>query len=525
MLLVLPLQEIFKPTHRQGSGHGDGVMRILDDAWCNRCCLTKHSEAPALDPSHAFKLSPCAALGFCYHEGEGLKAHRLHSNMAALLKPYLQAVRQKRKSSTDYVAPADLKKRKPIYPEARKALDSGFLVMRLAAGPLFAPSGDIEQETDSHSNWGSVAKRLLAITDEESPSRWQESHWLHVGYMNHSTRMFSVLQMDMLQENVPGDGRVKLSGLHDGQIKAFRSIEFFKEHLDFEQIWRVKLYKISSTSEMLGAREMMPRNVEARPYDEVPEFICWHGWSTERIRMPSAPSGSHGGGQGDQGQASSSSRGRQPAPRLQPQLVSERSVAGENPDIEQNLELLDRASQADEDAVDLPSDASVVDEGNAEELGQRRLDEVAADGADAPPPPAADPEGRAKAAPRRGGGRTGQEILRFTVPSGSIVWYAHSQDMTAFCSTPGHLECRKTRTARAGIRPGQGRPLGFLMAWLEKGHEHADQQAHVHRCRVTHQERRDGRLLLMQQDGWQEIANKERPQRGDEREEEPERFS
>ena len=63
------------------------------------------------------------------------------------------------------------------------------------------------------------------------------------------------------------------------------------------------------------------------------------------------------------------------------------------------------------------------------------------------------------------------------------------------------------------------------MAWLEKGHEHADQQAHVHRCRVTHQERRDGRLLLMQQDGWQEIANKERPQRGDEREEEPERFS
>ena len=135
VLLVLPLQEIFKPTHRQGSGHGDGVMRILDDAWCNRCCLTKHSEAPALDPSHAFKLSPCAALGFCYHEGEGLKAHRLHSNMAALLKPYLQAVRQKRKSSTDYVAPADLKKRKPIYPEARKALDSGFLVMRLAAGP------------------------------------------------------------------------------------------------------------------------------------------------------------------------------------------------------------------------------------------------------------------------------------------------------------------------------------------------------------------------------------------------------
>ena len=131
-LSSLLLQEIFKPTHRQGSGHGDGVMRLLDEAWCKRCCLTKHSEAPALDSFHAFKLSPCAALGFCYHEGEGLKAHRLHTNMAALLKPYLQAVRQKRKSSTDYVAPADLKKRKPVYPEPRKALDSGFLVMHVS---------------------------------------------------------------------------------------------------------------------------------------------------------------------------------------------------------------------------------------------------------------------------------------------------------------------------------------------------------------------------------------------------------
>ena len=270
----------------------------------------------------------------------------------------------------------------------------------------------------------------------------------------------------------------------------------------------------------------MPRAVDARPYDEVPEFICWHGWSTERLRMPSAPSGSHGGGQGNQEQASSSSRGRQPPSRLQP---SEGSVAGENPgdarNIEENLELLDRASQAEEDAVDLPSDASVVDEGNAAELGQRHLDEAAADGADAPPPPAAHPEGHAKAAPRRGGGRTGQETLRFAAPSGSIVWYAHSQDMTAFCSAPGHVECRKTRTARPGIRPGQGRPLGFLMAWLEKGHEHVDQQSHVHHCRVTHEERRDGRLLLMQQAGWEEIANKERPQRGDEPEEEPARFS
>ena len=46
--------------------------------------------------------------------------------------------------------------------------------------------------------------------------------------------------------------------------------------------------------------------------------------------------------------------------------------------------------------------------------------------------------------------------------------------MVAQCKDLRHPHCCKTRTTRGGSRLAQGRPLGFLGAWLEAG-----RQAHV----------------------------------------------
>ena len=72
------------------------------------------------------------------------------------------------------------------------------------------------------------------------------------------------------------------------------------------------------------------------------------------------------------------------------------------------------------------------------------------------------------------------------VANGRIAWYENKAAFEAKCTVPEHNvggTCKLTRSgmlrkrSRDGVPLG-GRPLGFLMAWLESAHECPDKQSH-----------------------------------------------
>ena len=537
---------MFKPTCRQFARHGLGVNTDLDEAWKERCVLTEHVRAPALDSSHAFRASTCCQLCFCVHQGEGLKAFRMHTNIVQLLKPHIQAIRRKRKNVGE-MQPAEAKKSKPQHPEARRLLDRAMLVLRLhaATADRTATSENAADAAGSgaSTSWNMAAQRILALADETELLGPTQEFWLHIGYMNHNSKVFTALPLDKDAACGVHADMVKLVA-SDQNVRAYRLFEFLKDHIDFEQVWRMSLYKISSTSELLTPGEFQPSFVHASCYPEVPEMVCWHGWS----RKESFHAGRGGGG--GSGPGGGPGRGSA-APGRSAGRPGEADHGGGVGDIfppgadeAQNMALRDEAEHqsASEAASDLedwpPSDASVADAEGIEQAGPDAVPifpglDAAASSSDARVPgpdvheaEAVPPAARATGGRAGGGGRSGEEIIRLDVTGGRLVYYAESQDLKVFCTNAGHLNCEKKRTVKPGGRKGQGRPIGFLLAWLACADSFEDARKHVHNCKPTLAQRKEARENFKTVSGWQALADKERERRVEEGEpEEPPLFT
>ena len=111
-------------------------------------------------------------------------------------------------------------------------------------------------------------------------------------------------------------------------------------------------------------------------------------------------------------------------------------------------------------------------------VGDELWDEIQRDFADADALGADGVEARAAPALARGVGDV------FELPGlGDIRYYADRSVLQAKCANPLHGDCRITRTTKphpsnAGVhtaRGGQGRPLGFLTAWLQSQFDFRDQ--------------------------------------------------
>jgi len=104
---------------------------------------------------------------------------------------------------------------------------------------------------------------------------------------------------------------------------------------------------------------------------------------------------------------------------------------------------------------------------------------------------------------------------------GRRICYYRNGDFTAYCGDPNHgIDCNKSRTSHSGHRRSQGRPLGFLLAWIMQGDEHAARHDHVHFSRApSKRSRKYARALLMTFYGADLIAELERPKRDDESDE------
>lgn len=122
---------------------------------------------------------------------------------------------------------------------------------------------------------------------------------------------------------------------------------------------------------------------------------------------------------------------------------------------------------------------------------------------------------------RMGGSQTSpgdaEQVLHYSVPGGELRYYPASQRFAAHCENPLHGVCRREKVATGGLRPAQGRPLGYLVAWLER----ADYQTHRDHLVCTKfislAERQAARLKLEEAIGANsELFAMERPRRSGE---------
>ena len=103
---------------------------------------------------------------------------------------------------------------------------------------------------------------------------------------------------------------------------------------------------------------------------------------------------------------------------------------------------------------------------------------------------------------------------------GELVWNDAKTSLNAHCSNAAHCttsHCHTDRVLTDGRRAGQGRPVGFLLAWLFEHAEHATKNLHQDLKKTLGQaagwqKRRDARAWARAQGGTcDELFGIERP--------------
>ena len=90
------------------------------------------------------------------------------------------------------------------------------------------------------------------------------------------------------------------------------------------------------------------------------------------------------------------------------------------------------------------------------------------------------------------------------------------KEVYATCRAPGHGSCIKTKTAKPGPKIGQGRPLGYLAAWLKAGPSFVGSKADHMKYIPSFDERRAARRGVAHIPGVRTLFEAERVPEGDE---------
>lgn len=112
-------------------------------------------------------------------------------------------------------------------------------------------------------------------------------------------------------------------------------------------------------------------------------------------------------------------------------------------------------------------------------------------------------------------GPKGKAAFVMHVEGGKLSYYSGGQlNVCAECRNPTHARCVMTRKMVGGRKVGQGRPLGFLLAWLAKSATVATKDEHWSlACRPTFAERKAARdaFKLLPDDDAKGLLAGERP--------------
>ena len=426
-------------------------------------CEASAAEAPR-------KATPCCGLGVCVCEGHNKLAYHCMVRLVKALKR---------------LAPRGDE-------QARGELTQGFVCLKL----------QMRRQIQSRTGWSALAEdpdeSEHMHTAEAEPSKW-----IHIGlqYLKPYRPTFQVLEL--LDQPAPAKARLQQSGVFKTAFQLARD-------LDLTQSWSVEKWVVISTGApvvQLDARHCL---VSQRPQEAE---VFWpppprkRRAPTRAQRRPKRRASQLGGeeleGPSEAGPAQGPAQPPGDADReqeeveesMQPDSMELDSLSTPDEEsedltegVEEMLAVLEeqvlqqqRLQPADEgDAVpdeDMHSEGADDDSQPGEEQ-PTILEEAAADTAAEPAPTGPPPPVEANRPPSVAGERRQPDAYQMLgmrlpaevtleVPGGRVTYYRLGQ-FTATC-TSGHGRCVMTRSALPGRRVCQGRPLGFLVKWLEQG--------------------------------------------------------
>lgn len=314
---------------------------------------------------------------------------------------------------------------------------------------------------------------------------------------------------------------------------------------DLRLQWHLRFYELVGSDTRLR-RAFCPGVLEARPIEDMESVCVWRGAVAERparrLRRALADADGSDGERGDvesdsaadagsSASASSVASGGSDAgfdagaeaeaaaiadDPLEEKILAELEANRIAEDKRSSSEVGDSSGYTSADYVSVPSE----DIGSAESLVSCGSTPPSSDGdgggvLDRQPhrPVIRDP-GMARESLSLSAYREGQ-----CVSSACIRYNQSNQEFYAVCPVPSHGRCIATRTVRSGVRPAQGRPLGFLAAWVLQAEGCTDKSEHLRRCRPSKEARRVARRALHHEDQAEVAATfvgYERARRADE---------
>ena len=553
--VLLEIQEVFKPTENQYSGHGKGLMSSSEESWDQRHRLRFEADKTNMDHSSSWKPTLCFALGFCVCEGVGKQALFFHQNIISLLKPFVKARRQKKSEMTQEELLRPKAKTKSEKPKSRILMETGFLVMHLHTDDLDTAHANAESKSDDEE---SVSCQWLAFAASRSQpidsTREAKSHFLHISYTNYQTWHFSVTPLLPADDIAIREGNLEIQVRVPDPMAFQMSIPFFAKHIALEKSWRMTLYQLQSTSASVPQCEMSPNEFKITKHDAVPKMQIWkgsaaeaenrknHADKSEAASKRQRRGGNTAAGHKDHTERTVKTLSLRPASKQkaraavlnQPQFAEIEDHPIENPflldDVGGSGSELDEDTDQQEDRIiawlddfpnesiddvpefhgsGLPSSSSGVQQPSSSSSGAQQ--------------PASSSQAQAlvseTAAPAHPTDTVSVSKPRtFTEKSieipgvGEIHMYPNSNNMVAFCRRHTS-DCRKSKTLKpSSTNPSQGRPIGYLTAWLLDGRNHDSSVSHKSLFTPSHQERLEGRRVFQSAPGSDAFARFERPQ-------------
>lgn len=374
----------------------------------------------------------------------------------------------------------------------------------------------------------------------------EQREYFHVSLHYSSPFGMTLTKLRPLQPSCPSMSEVIMM-----QPELHIQTKSLDEHAPFYDLWdvldesdlrrrmEVTLYELSDSARVLG-KPFRPASLEMRRLSAT-EACLWKGSSVERVPRRRKPKPAQSGQQADSDNSddmggdvgnmlqygscngSGSSDNSDEAPSDEdPEFpigagfgfIGNADMDGDATAHDLGDPLLNEAWSANEDPSiachdGASSDSSSTSGYQSSEYRSVRSSELASCGSS----PSSGDEDSANDFERPDQARVGEDDLAprqgqdglsvfngsVLVSTGCLKFNPSNMEFYAKCPCEGHGRCIATRTVKSGRRPWQGRPLGFLSAWVSAASSCADKAAHMAFV-PTYEERRAARRDLHKQE-------------------------
>ena len=471
------------------------------------------------------KTTLCQKYGFCICSGEGLNIYKLRNRLLQLLKRQV---------------PRHSKERK-------KLLTEGHMCVHLIA----------PQQEEASSGWAALGDALLQDSETSRSQSGDREAWWHIACHFLKPYRPTIQSLDFIEARPAGQVLLAQTGKFLTDVEACAS-------LSLSATWTVELYEMicsNSTVAMVRPKEALfvrrvgdetlwpPPQTTARKRRTISRAPLKAALATAESALPLPPVSASGA----LPEEDAYMEGRSQPPSEQDEADFSSGDEGSEVDdlrvrlLDETLAPLDEALQQEggqpAPVTGLPEELALdtslgLGEASMLEELQRHLLNFAADQTNQPnqlqqepaplpvmpepvPVPPQPPAAAAgKEPPVQPPQRRERAEIFLLVAGGKLTYYVKGEFFTASCDCAGHDKCTLTRTAKAGRKASQGRPLGFLMAWLAMGAACRHKAEHWNKANWPNQEQRAAaRESLKRQPGGEALLAMERPLGPDEAEE------